>query len=185
MTQKQQTILYDYYKPMFKINLHTKSYYTNTGHFDTDIIINNTFLSIFKNIDQYRGEYIKHPTLDCNIHSTFKAWIFTILKRSVIDYYRHVKRYNTSITLTDNLPERSIPESIDIEYDSILQVILNSLPTKQKSIFIDYIEGYTYKEIQEKYSIAYGTAKFHISDARQHIKNKYNIFDWSKKYTMK
>lgn len=183
MNHREQTILYEYYKPIFEIYLSQKYY--RRHNFDFNIIINNTFLSIFKNIGQYKNDYIKHPKLNCNNHPKFHAWIFQILRRNVIDYYRRIKRYTTNVIISDKLPETLIPESIDMEYNNILQIILNSLPLKTKNVFTDYIEGYTYKELQLKYNIPYGTAKYHVSIARKIINEKYNILNWSKKYTIK
>lgn len=181
LTNTQQTILYNYYKPIILNYIRWK---TKTN-WDIDIIYNNTFIRVFKHIDQYSGPYTQHDTLDCNINESFKAWIHIITKRCIIDYYRQNSKHNDSIILTENLPDTFISPSIEFEYDNILQTILQSLSPMTKNIFTHYIEGYTYKELQEIYNTTYSTIKWHICHARKIIKTKYNIFNWSKHYTLK
>lgn len=181
LTHSQQTKLYNYYKiPIIRFIEHK----TNINY-DTDIICNNVFIRVFKYIEQYSGPITLDPHFQCNVNLTFKNWIYAITRRCIVDYHRQNKQYSENIILTDDLPEYTIPYSIEVEYDSLLQTVITSLPNTEKCILMDYIEGYTYKELQVKYNIAYGTVKWYIHNARKYIKTKYNVFNWSKQYITK
>lgn len=74
--EKIQFELYQVYSIKFKKYIKYTNYKNSNIINNIDIIVNNTFLKIFKNLDQYKGDFLPHTKYkSCNIHPTFESWI--------------------------------------------------------------------------------------------------------------
>lgn len=107
-------------------------------------------------------------------YTNLKAWIFTIMKNTFINNYRHSKKEH-SMSFTQNLNYINqlhdkcfiSPESKYSE-DEIRKYIY-SLKEKFRVPFIMMLDGYKYKEISDKLHITIGTVKSRIYLSRQKL----------------
>ena len=153
LAQKQ---LYDRYKKA----MYTVAYRI-TGSFEiADEVLQDAFLSVFKNLSKFRRE------------STLGAWIKTIVVRTA---YKKLRKQPQ----TDALDERVMGEMIDwgdfldAEY---LEKAIQSLPPGYRSVFILIeVEGYSHKEVAEMLKISVGTSKSQLFYAKKQLKQKLTL----------
>jgi len=126
-------------------------------------VLNNGFLKIFNNIDQYKGT------------GSFVGWMSRIVTNAALDYIRTNKKYEEHFILKEEITsDESVlideEEVEDIDINKIYQII-DKLPNMCKAVFNMYVmDGYSHKEIGEALNISIGTSKAHLSAARKKIK---------------
>lgn len=133
---------------------------------EAEDLTSDVWLKILKKIDSFNP---KHE------HS-FSAWIFTITKHHLIDYYRK----NNNIPITSCELEETISNNINMNRDidnKILEKkfkkILTSLPPKQaESIRLKYFGGLKNKEIAVLQNISEKTVASNLTRALKKIKSK-------------
>lgn len=122
-------------------------------------ILNDSFLSIFKNINQYDIDY------------SFKAWLRKIVIHKSIDAFRKNKKYkeiHSQVEIEKIPPEDEV--SIVEKDDDILSVI-QLLPPAYRTVFNLYVmDDYKHHEIAELLQISVGTSKSNLSRAKGKIK---------------
>lgn len=172
LSRKEQNIIYDKYKSMMLsyLNKHYKMY-------DPEIIYNNTMYSVFTKINQFKG----------HIYSdSFDSWVWITLKHKAVDQVRSYSNHYKHIILTNTgcPSERGyIDQHHHLVYGEYIKKLLLYLPNqKYIDIFTDFIEGYKYKELNEKYDMPIGTLKWYINDARRIINSKIQLSSWMSKY---
>lgn len=171
LTRKEQNVLYDKYRKVMLSYLN-KSYKV----YDSEIIYNNTMYSVFTKINQFEG------VRDSN---QFDKWVWVILKRKALDQVRMYSSYYKNVILAGNNPcERGyIDQHESFIYSEKIKKLILYLPSqKHIDIFTDFIEGYSHKELSEKYNIPQGTSKWYVFDARRIIKEKIQLSTWMSKY---
>ena len=119
-----------------------------------------TFLKVFKSLDQYRNS------------GHFKAWLFCVARSVCVDELRKGRiEYEPDIDISE----------IGDEYDGIRHVededeihrLLSGLPDEQKeAIILHYMEGFSYREIGEIMNIPYRTAQSRVNLARKTLREK-------------
>ena len=121
-------------------------------------ILNNGFLKVFKKIGTFRNE------------GSLEGWIRRIVYHSISDYFRKESGYLKFIVLEEaeqNEPEEALN---GLYYDDLLEII-ESLPGRSKEVFHLYaIQGFSHKEIADQLEISEGTSKWHLSNARDQLK---------------
>jgi RNA polymerase sigma factor (sigma-70 family) len=148
-----QRLLYDRYKSA----MYTLAYRI-TGDFDeANSTLQDTFLSVFRNLAQYRGD------------ATLGAWIKSILVRKAA----HNARLKQHYMLMDELPTDTT--SIDWGNDAIeaahLEKAILSLPEGARTVFVlTEIEGYTHREAAEMLGVSEGTSKSQLSYAKMRLR---------------
>ncbi|NLA24973.1 MAG: RNA polymerase sigma factor [Bacteroidales bacterium] len=108
--------------------------------------------------------------------TSLKAWTFTIMKHIFINNYRRDQHFKNlikqadaeDISLLNAANSIELPADSDFLFNEIVESI-HHLEEKYKLIFIDFLEGYKYKEISEKYNLPIGTIKSRIFYARKNI----------------
>ena len=140
-------------------------YYNNQE--DRITIVNNCFLKILKNIDQFK------------LDTSYFSWISRIVHNEIIDTYRKAKKHKNIFELENfnNIDTFSDykEEDNDSEYsEQYLLDLINELPEASKIVFNLYaIEGgYTYKELANLLDISTETVKWHLKNARFILRNK-------------
>ena len=146
-----QRTLYDKYKRA----MYTLAYRL-TGNFDdADDVLQDAFIDIFRNLQNFRGE------------STIGAWIKTIVIRKA---YKKIKGPVMPENIEDyqNVVITLSHEKIDAEY---LEKAILSLPYGYRTVFLMLeIEGYTHKEVSEVLGITEGTSKSQLFYAKKRLR---------------
>jgi len=130
-------------------------------------IVQQTFIKIWE----------KKETID--LSKSFKAFVFTIAYRNVIDYVRRKETLaieNKSDKLYYDESFISLDSAEDIlkrhDLESIYAKALDTLPPKKKEIFIlSRHEGLSNKEIANKLGISIKTVEYHITDILSALKD--------------
>jgi len=138
------------------------------SHDDADDVLQNTFIKIFRGIDNFKQE------------SQLFSWMYRIATNESISFInKRAKEKNVDISdyhqhLTSNLSSDSMFSGDDIEL--ILQKAIKTLPTKQQLVFnMKYFDNLKYKQIAEILETSEGALKasyFHaVRKVEQFVKN--------------
>ena len=127
--------------------------------------LNMGYLKILTNLQTYKPEV------------PFKAWIRRVMVNTLIDEYRKNKKQNQHISYVEEYYDNSDYSEVNEALSKIsceqIHKLINQLPNATKEVFNLYvIDGYNHKEIGELLGISEGTSKWHLSDARQKLKQK-------------
>ena len=131
------------------------------SHDDTDDILQNTFLKIFRNIDQFKGE------------SKLYSWMYRIATNESLTFLNKKSR-RLQITSEDlqNQIIDNLESDVYFEGDEIqlkLQKAVASLPAKQQQVFnMKYFQELKYKEMSEILDTSEGALKasYHIASKK-------------------
>lgn len=123
-------------------------------------IVNNGFLKVFMNIQSFQ------------FNGSFQGWIRRIIWHALADYFKHEKKYYSTIVLEDYDAAIDYSEpSLQKMYADDLHKIIDTLPLATKQVFNLYVvEGYTHNEIATMVNISEGTSKWHLNNARTKLK---------------
>lgn len=128
-------------------------------------ILNDSFLKVFENIDNYDPD------------QPFMPWFKKIIIHKAIDYHRKNMKHHDMQTLDDEdvqIHETSTIEKLELQD---LMNLLNELPERYRLIFNLYeMEGYTHIEISEKLGISEGTSRSNLTRAKKILRKKYRDF---------
>ena len=138
------------------------------SHDDADDVLQNTFIKIFKGIDNFKQE------------SQLFSWMYRIATNESISFInKRAKEKNVDITdynqqLTSNLNSDSLFTGDEIQL--ILQKAIKILPTKQQLVFnMKYFDNLKYKQISDILDTSEGALKasyFHaVKKIQEFIKN--------------
>lgn len=128
------------------------------NHDDTDDVLQNTFIKIYKNISKFNGD------------SQLYSWMYRIATNEAITYFNQkAKKLKLS---SEELQEQIIDElesDVYFEGDHIqlqLQEAIFSLPERQQQVFnMKYFQELKYREIAEILGTSEGALKasYHIA----------------------
>lgn len=127
-------------------------------HEDTDDVLQNTFVKIFRNIEKFKGE------------SQLYSWMYRIATNESISFLNQkAKRLHiTSEELQNNIIE-NIESDVYFEGDEIqlkLQKAIATLPQKQQLVFnMKYFQELKYREMADILETSEGALKasYHIA----------------------
>ncbi len=128
------------------------------NHDDTDDVLQNTYIKIYKNIDTFKGD------------SLLYTWMYRIATNEALTFLaQKAKRLHlTSDELQNKLLE-NIESDVYFEGDQIqlkLQKAIATLPQKQQQVFnMKYFQELKYREISEILGTSEGALKasYHIA----------------------
>ncbi len=128
-------------------------------------VMNEGFLKIIQNLDKYKRD------------TPFEAWIRRTMINTLIDDFRKNRRVNELIEnhdFTDTANQDGLVDfnTADLHFDAAqLEAMIRKLPPMSMKVFNLYaIDGYSHAEIAEMLGISDGTSKWHLSFARQRLK---------------
>jgi RNA polymerase sigma-70 factor (ECF subfamily) len=130
---------------------------------DTAIeVVNNGMLRVFKKIHTY------------SFKGSLEGWMRRLVYHCMADYYRENARYLHFLVLEDH--DQSVPEVGHESFyeEDILKIIRTLPPTSQEVFRLYAIEGYTHAEIGIALEMSEGTSKWHLSTARQKLRELIN-----------
>ncbi len=127
-------------------------------HDDTDDVLQNTFIKIFKNIHQFKGD------------SQLFSWMYRIATNEALNFLNQKARKLkvTSEELQENIVN-NLESDVYFEGDEIqlkLQKAITRLPEKQQQVFnMKYFQELKYKEISDILGTSEGALKasYHIA----------------------
>lgn len=127
-------------------------------HDDTDDVLQNTFIKIFRNIDHFKGD------------SKLYTWMYRIATNEAITFIN--KRAKKQMISSEELQQTAINNlTADVYFEGNqvqlkLQKAIASLPPKQQQIFnMKYFDELTFKELSEILETSEGGLKssYHIA----------------------
>lgn len=130
---------------------------------DTAIeIVNNGFLRVFKKIHTFAFK------------GSLEGWVRRLVYHSMADYYRDNARYLHFLVLEER--DQSVPERGHENFfeEDILRAVRTLPPTSQEVFRLYAIEGYSHAEIAQNLHMSEGTSKWHLSTARQKLRDLLN-----------
>lgn len=119
-------------------------YYQVLNRAQADDLTSCIFLKIVEHLDSFDDS-----------KAALSTWIFTIARRTLVDYYRKNKQYMDLDDFTDTLKLSLDFEDVYREYEQEMNGDLNLLISKlndkeREVIYLRYFEGYNNRQIAEK-----------------------------------
>ena len=155
-----QKLLLDYKKPLYN---HIRTIVLN--HDDTDDVLQNTFVKVFQNLKNFKGE------------SKLFSWIYRIATNEALTFLNQ-KAKKQGIT-SEKLQNKTIDNLKSDDYfdGDALQIKLHkaiaSLPEKQQLVFkMKYFQELKYEEISE----IVGTSVGALKSSYHHAVKKIELF---------
>lgn len=134
-------------------------------HEDTNDVLQNTFIKVFKHIDKFEGR------------SSLYTWMFRIATNEALSHQAKRKRMqlvdagetkDTGLENSLRAEKQLAPETIG----ELLTAALESLPDKQKSVFnLRYYEEMSYRQMSELLGTSEGALKASFHHAVKKIEN--------------
>jgi len=128
------------------------------SHDDTDDVLQNTFIKVFKNIDNFKGD------------SKIYSWMYRIATNEAITHInKNAKRLQITNEETQKLAINNLQSDVYFEGDEIqlkLQKAIATLPEKQQLVFnMKYFQEIKYKDMAEILKTSEGALKasYHIA----------------------
>lgn len=123
------------------------------------LVLNNGFLRVYKKLHTFAFK------------GSLEGWIRRLVYHSMADYFRENARYLHFLVLEDH--DNAVPEKgHDRMYEEDLLKAVHNLPPASQQVFRLYaIEGYSHAEIAETLNMSEGTSKWHLSHARQKLRD--------------
>jgi RNA polymerase sigma-70 factor (ECF subfamily) len=129
---------------------------------DVDELVQDTFVRAFNSLDGFRGE------------SSFRTWLFTILRRLLLDRRRMEKRRRdrTEVQEGDLATEYDALDSVvaDETQQQLQKAVAGLTPTQREVFTLRVSEGLSYKEIAEAVGTTEGAARVHYHNAMRAVK---------------
>lgn len=129
---------------------------------EVDELVQDTFVRAFNSLEGFRGD------------SSFRTWLFTILRRLLVDRKRAEKRRRdrNEVQEDDAATEYDALDSVVAdETQKRLQQAIHRLSPTQKDVFsLRVSEGLSYKEIAEAVGTTEGAARVHYHNAMRAVK---------------
>ncbi len=127
-------------------------------HDDTDDVLQNTFIKIYRNIKNFKGD------------SKLYTWLYRIATNEAITFInKKARRQGISSRELQEQTINNLKSDVYFEGDQIqitLQKAINSLPDKQQQVFrMKYFEDHTYNDLSEILDTSVGALKssYHIA----------------------
>ena len=125
-------------------------------------IYNNAMLKVFNNIEKYKED------------GKLKSWVKVIVTNCCIDFCKQKNIFKNSIESSDYNDVILEPEVFNNISAKEVRAVINSLPKATAIVFQLFVyEGLTHKQIAEQLSISESTSKWHLSEAKTKLKNKF------------
>lgn len=139
-------------------------------HEDTDDILQNVFISVWRNIEKFREE------------SSLKTWLYKIATNESLTFLANQKKRGfQDLEQMENTLGHSTSNTEDLGGDEILQKLqmaINELPEKQKLVFnMRYYDELSFRDISE----ILGTSEGGLKANYHHAVNKIEAFLTNKK----
>ena len=161
-----EMLISDYQKPLY---FFIRRMLLN--HEDTNDVLQDTFVRVFKGVDKFRGE------------SALGTWMHSIAYREALGHIERSKRMlkgDWDGNILENV--KQLEEDAHYSGDEMqlkLQAMVVALPEKQRAVFVmKYYEEKKYTEIAEITGTSVGALKASYHHAVEKIKSAIQSNDW-------
>jgi RNA polymerase sigma-70 factor (ECF subfamily) len=161
-----EMLISDYQKPLY---FFIRRMLLN--HEDTNDVLQDTFVRVFKGVDRFRGE------------SALGTWMHSIAYREALGHIQRSKRMlkgDWDGNILENV--KQLEEDTHYSGDEMqmrLQAMVAALPEKQRAVFVmKYYEEKKYTEIAEITGTSVGALKASYHHAVEKIKSAIQSNDW-------
>lgn len=137
---------------------------------DAEDIVSDIFVLVIKRLHQFRNN---------NKHS-FAAWLFTIARHTIIDFYRRQGRLPTQVSIDDYAEQDTADAGLDeklIRHERVaeLRSLLQMLPKRRcEVVMLRYFGGLRNLEIAHILGIDERTVASHLSRGLNDLYKAYN-----------
>ncbi len=134
---------------------------------ETEEIMNEGFLKLFKNIHQF------DQTRHTDITIALKGWFKRILINTCIDHYRKNSSFPKTKILSDEsekIADHTETGLDALSYKEIIEAIRQLSPAYRTVFNLFVIDGLTHEEISDKLGISVGASKSNLSKARENLR---------------
>ncbi len=136
-------------------------------HEDTDDVMQNTFLKVWKKLDEFRGD------------SKISTWLHRVAVNEAIDYLRRQKKHQGDTSDPEALrTASSMHTDFNDQYfdgddiERLLREAINTLPEAQRVTFtMKYYENMQYSEISQILGTSEGGLKANYHHAVEKVKH--------------
>ncbi|MBS7788067.1 sigma-70 family RNA polymerase sigma factor [Flavobacterium sp. CYK-55] len=154
-----QKLINDYQRPLYN---HIRNIVLD--HDDTDDVLQNTFIKVFRHLNGFKGE------------SKLFSWVYRIATNEAITFINQkAKRRGVSIDDLQNSYTSQLKADIHFDGDEIqikLQKAIALLPQKQQLVFkMKYFEEIKYEDMSEILDTSVGALKASYHHAVKKIEN--------------
>jgi len=147
------------YKMFYAYGMSITLRYANSRN-EGAAILNDSFMKVFENIDQFDTE------------RDFKPWFRRIVINTAInEYHKNKMRMEKVEPISEShdlLTDNKIVSGIS--YDEIIELIQKLSPVYRTVFNLYVIEGYKHREIAEMLEISVGTSKSNLSKAKSNLR---------------
>jgi RNA polymerase sigma-70 factor (ECF subfamily) len=139
-------------------------------HDDTDDILQNTFVKIWKGLPGFRES------------SELYTWMFRIATNEAVTFLKSKQKVNSRIALDpDDLIKANLKSDPYFDGDELHLKLLGAiekLPAKQRIVFqMKYFDDLSYEEISERLGTSVGALKASYHHAVKKLQNSFTIDD--------
>lgn len=141
-------------------------YYRTLHQQIAEDITSVTFVKVLESI----GSYSKDS-------GTVQAWIYTIARNTLTDYYRTKRQEYDIMTLWDKASEDDIESMADInrQLDQVKHVLLKMKPEQQEILLLRLWDGLSYKEIATVLGKSEAAAKMSFTRAVRALREQISV----------
>lgn len=129
---------------------------------DAEDILQDVFCKIQNNINSMKHE------------EKIQAWVYTITRNAITDFYRTHRLENQNSELSDDIPDEKLEygsENANEDIAKCLKVMVDSLPDKYKeAILLTEFQNLTQRELSQKLGLTLPGAKSRVQRARVKLK---------------
>lgn len=133
---------------------------------DAEELVQDTFVRAFGSLEDFRGA------------SSLRTWLFTIMRRLLIDRRRKTARRLDDAPLPDTLTDSeygALDRVVAAETTSRVEAAVERLTRLQREVFqLRVSEGLSYREIAELVGSTEGAARVHYHNALRALKEALN-----------
>jgi RNA polymerase sigma factor (sigma-70 family) len=142
-----QQLIQEYQKPLY---VHIRNIVLN--HYDTDDVLQNTFIKVYQNLKNFKGE------------SKLFTWMYRIATNEALTFLNQkAKKSGISSVELQNKAIDNLKADVYFDGNEIqikLQKAIAELPEKQQLVFkMKYFENLKYEEISEMVGTSVGALK--------------------------
>ncbi len=150
----QEALYRQYFPTMMSVCMR----HTNGDKETSMEILNTGMLRVFQKIDKYE------------FRGSFEGWLRRIIYHAVVDYFKQNTK-NSHFLIFEERDEPIAATGLQNCYVEDIMSLVNYLPPMTQKVFRLYaLEGFSHKEIGETLNITDGTSKWHLSTAREKLK---------------